>query len=284
MSEQLRVGGHRFDRQHVECQPRQRAAVERSQRGVDVDDRAARRVDEERSGRHRGEHRRADHSARLLVERHVQRHDVALREDLRQVSPLDVGGEVAVDDVGVAGDDALEHVAADVRHPLADPPQPDDAERHVGRAAQLARRLVVPPAGADVAVVGDDVAHHRQRQRQRVRRDLADAVVGRIGDPDAVLRAGVGVDVVEPGADPADDAQRGQCGDRAFGDRRVLRQDGGTALRRGDQLGVVPALRGGELDAGGGEQAALDVDVGKIEIGEQDFGHGWEEGRDGEGG
>ena len=70
------------------------------------------------------------------------------------------------------------------------------------------RRQVMPFSGVDVAVVGDDVPGERQGERQRVRRDLAHAVVGRIRDPDAVPCAqAVGVDRVEAGADPAHDAE-----------------------------------------------------------------------------
>ena len=55
--------------------------VERGERGVDVDDGAARRVDEERAGLRRAQHLGVDHAARLGVERHVQRHDVACGEE-----------------------------------------------------------------------------------------------------------------------------------------------------------------------------------------------------------
>ena len=91
----------------------------------------------------------------------------------------------------------------------------------------------MPLAGVDVAMVGDDVAHQRERQRERVRRDLADAVVGRIRDPHAVPRAGLGIDRVEAGADPAHDAELRQRRDDALGDRRVLQQDArATGARR----------------------------------------------------
>ena len=77
----------------------------------------------------------------------------------------------------------------------------------LGGPPQRSRRQVVPAAAADVVVVADDVAQRCQRQRQRVRRDLAHAVIGRIGHPDAVRPAGFDVDGVEAGADPAHDAE-----------------------------------------------------------------------------
>src|SRR5262249_25755598 len=45
MAEELGSGRDRLDRQHVEREPRKQSAVERTERGVDVDNRAARRVD-----------------------------------------------------------------------------------------------------------------------------------------------------------------------------------------------------------------------------------------------
>ena len=204
----------------------------------------------------------------------MQRDDVALGEHAGEVAALDVRGKVAVDDVGIAGDDAPEHVATDVRHPLADPAQADDAERHVADPAERSGRKVVPFRRVDVAMVGDDVAHEGERQRQGMRRDLADAVVGRIGDPDAMLRAGVGVHGVETGADPAHDADLRQRGDDALGDRRVLQQDAGAVARGGDHVSLGLALCGDELDAGRGEQVALEPEIGKIVVGEQDPGHG----------
>ncbi len=205
----------------------------------------------------------------------MQRDDVARAEYLGQVAALDVSRKIAVDEVGIAGDDAVEHVAADVRHPLADTAQPHDAERHVARAAQRSRREVVPLAGVDVAVVGDDVAHQREGERKRMRRDLADAVVRRIGDPDAVPRAGLGVDGIEAGADAADDARRSAS---AATTRSVI---GAYCSRMPSQsraasmtavLGLC--LRDHEVDAGGGEERALELDVRKIVVGEQDPGHG----------
>ena len=45
-----------------------------------------------------------------------------------------------------------------------------------------------------------------ERQRQRVRRDFTDAVIGRVRDPHPVARTGVGIDGVESRAEPAHDA------------------------------------------------------------------------------
>ena len=84
------------------------------------------------------QHLGVDQGARLGVERRVQRDHVGLAEESLEVGALDVGRKVAVDEIGIAGDDPLENVARDVRHALADAPEAHDAERHLACAAQLA--------------------------------------------------------------------------------------------------------------------------------------------------
>ena len=205
--QELRTLGYRLARQYVEREAGESAAFQGCQRRIDVDDGAARRVHQKRTGLCRTEQRGIDHPARFGVERHVQRHDVAFREESSDVASLDVRGKIPVDDVGIAGENAVEHVAADMRHPLSDPTEADDAERHVADPTHRTGRQVMPFACVDVAMVGDDVAHGRERQRERVRRDLPDTVIGRIRDPDAVPCAGVRVDRVEARAHPAHDAE-----------------------------------------------------------------------------
>ena len=160
-----------------------------------------------------------------------------------------------------------------MRHSLSDAAETDDAERHVAGAMKLARGKVMPLPGMNVAVISDDVAHQRERERQRMGRHLADAVVGRIGEPDAVPRAGVGIDRVVAGADAAHDAKLRQCSKDALGDRRVLEQDARAIAGGRDHVVLGLALRDGELDAGGGEELALDLEVVKFVVGEQDAGH-----------
>ena len=107
-----------------------------------------------------------------------------------------------------------------------------------------------------------------------MRRDLADAVVGRVRDPDAVPRAGRGVDGVEAGADPAHDAEPRQRRDDALRDRRILQENPRATGRGRDHLVLGLALRSDELDTGGGEEIPLDLQLGKLVVGKQDFGHG----------
>src|ERR1022692_4271577 len=106
---------------------------------VDRDYGATRGVNQERSRPHAPEHALVDHAARLVVERRVHAHRVALLEERAQVSGLDIRREVAVDEVGVAGNDALERVARDMPHALADAAETDDPERHLAGASQPSR-------------------------------------------------------------------------------------------------------------------------------------------------
>jgi hypothetical protein len=158
MAKEPRPGRQRLDRQHVERKPLQDPTLQCEQCGVDVDHRATRGIDEIRARFHHAQQRYAHHVSRFHVERHVQRHDVALSEGFGQRDPLDVCGEIAVDNVRIARDYPLEHIAADMRHALADSPEPDDAQRHVAGAAQFPRRKVMPLPRIDVAMVGNDVA------------------------------------------------------------------------------------------------------------------------------
>ena len=161
-----------------------------------------------------------------------------------------------------------------MRHPLADAAEADDAERHVARAVEFPGRQVVPVPGLDVAVVRHDIAHQREREGERMRRHLAHAVIRRIGDPDAVARAGVRVDRVEARADAAYDAELWQRRDDALGDRRVLEQHAGAIARGGDHLVLGLALCRRKFDTRALEHGVLDIEIGEFVVGEQDARHG----------
>jgi hypothetical protein len=105
-------------------------------------------------------------------------------------------------------------------------------------------------------------------------RNLADTIVGGIRDPYAVPRACLRVDRVEAGADPAHDAEARQRCDDAFGDGGVLQQDAGASGGCGNHLVLGLALRCRQLDARGGEEVALEIEIRKLVVGEEDFGHG----------
>ena len=187
---------------------------------------------------------------------------------------LDVGRKVAVDEVRIAGDHALEDVARDVRHPLADASQPDDAQRHLARAAERPRRQVMP------------AARHECRGDRRRRCGSAPAPaparasrLRRCRSPAnwpprrrAARRPSVSI-VSNPAPIRLTMPSSRQRGDDLLGDRRVLQQDAGTAGCGSDHFGLGPALRVDELDARAREELALEIDVGVIVIGEQDSRH-----------
>src|ERR1700674_1707384 len=133
----------------------------------------------------------------------------------------------------------------------------------------------MPLAGPDVAVVGDDVPDQREYERQGVRRDFADAVIGRVGHPYAMPRARGSVDGIETRADPADNPELRQRGDDPLGDGRVLQQDAGATGGGRDHVRLGSALRGDELDARAREQLALEIDIRELVIGKQYLGHRW---------
>src|SRR5688572_25309568 len=144
--------------QHVEGGALEAAGIERRHHVVDLHDAAPRGVHQEGSHVQEPQHAGVDHAARLVVERHVQRDDVGLAEQLLPRHPPDVGGEVAVDEVGVAGDHCAEDVARDVRHALADAAEAEDAEREVRGPHEPPGRSVVPASRAHLAVESRQVA------------------------------------------------------------------------------------------------------------------------------
>jgi hypothetical protein len=98
-------------------------------------------------------------------------------EQLLESDLLDVLREVAVDQVRVVGDHALEDRLRVVREALADAAQAQDADSHFLRARDRARAAVVPVAAVYVAVVAHDLADQCKHHRQCVQRDLAHPVV-----------------------------------------------------------------------------------------------------------
>ena len=120
------------------------------------------------------------------------------------------------------------HVHAEGARPvgdfLADPAEPDDAER---LAAQLraGEPLLVPHPALHRGIGGADRARQRQHQRPGVLRD-ADAVrAGRIHDDDAAIGGGGDVDVVHAGSGAGDHPKPGRGGDQLRIDLRGAAND-----------------------------------------------------------
>ena len=274
--EQRRVARHRLLRQDIKSRARQRSVLERREEIGKVDHCATRRIDEVGPALDRAEELRVHHAARLRGEWRVQRDDISLARELGERGrAFDIGGKIAVDDVRIIGDDALEHVARNVRHALADTAQTDDAQHQLGWTTHRSRRHEVPLAGVDVGVVGNDVADRRQGERQRMRGDFSDAVVGRVRNPNAGGGTGFGVHRIVAGADPADDPQVRKCGHDRSADRRVLQQDAAAVPGGGDHLGFGLALGCDDGYANRVEQGTLEVNLGIIVVGVENLRHRW---------
>src|SRR5450830_1774857 len=201
----------------------------------------------------------------------MQRYGVGLRKQFFLADAFDIRRKIAVDDVWIAGDHALETVAADMRHSLANAAEAQNADCHVGNTLHLAGRREMPLSGLYVPIVERDMPQQRQRHRKRMGGNLADAVIGRVADPHAMRFRIGGIDGVEASAVTADNPDLG-AGLEYFGiDRRVLHQQTLAAGRRGNHILLGATLRGNNLDAGSAIQRLLQFKIGKVIIGNQDF-------------
>ena len=158
---------------------------------------------------HQRQRRGVDDVAGFVVQRHMQRQHIRLLKQFLPADPLDKAGKVAIDDVGVAGDHPRETVAADAACACRCGPA------RVCPASCRARRSCGPALRSSTfrcACRGrtGQVAKQRQRHRQRMGCDFADAVVRRVGDPDTMARR-VGIDGVEPCAVAANESDLRQC-------------------------------------------------------------------------
>jgi hypothetical protein len=201
----------------------------------------------------------------------VQRDHVGFAEELVLADALDVGREVAVDEVRIASDDGAENVARDVRHALADAPETEDAERELGGPREAAGAGVVPATGLDLAVVPGDVAHERERHSERVSGHLTDAVVGGVRHPHAVLARVGDVHRVVTRAHAAHDAQLGQRLEYLRVHRGVLREHPAAALPRRDHVVLGLALAGDDVHARLAEERELELDVGEVVVGDEEL-------------
>src|SRR5258706_6673693 len=112
VAEQRVAGGDRLDRQDVQPGAGKYSTIECRKQIADLDHRAARRVHEIRSWTHPCQHVSADHATGFDVERDVNAHDVARREQSAEIRrALDVCGKVAVDEGRVERRYPLGHVA-----------------------------------------------------------------------------------------------------------------------------------------------------------------------------
>jgi hypothetical protein len=194
--------------EHVETGPH-RAGVERLDQGRFVDHVAARGVEQDRAVLQAVEELVVDQVLGLGRGRHVQRHDVAVAQQVRErVAQLDperldpLGGVRRAARLG----QRLE-MDAERRRPLgdtqADRAEAQDAHRLAEEAVGLAVALLVPPALPQVGDVVGDPTVDRQQQTHRQLRDGGGVAPRHVRDQHTAAGRRVGVDGVGPrtGAD-----------------------------------------------------------------------------------
>jgi hypothetical protein len=140
-----------------------------------------------------------------------------------------------------------------------DPPAADDAERQLGQPPQLARRAVVPLAGAHRAVEHDDAAQQREHQGDRMVGDLLGAVVGDVDDPHAARGRRLEVDGVHPHA----------VADHGAAARHAVKQRAVDGRVLHDQHVGVAAAADPQLDARRLEQLALGLERAVVAVGDE---------------
>ena len=225
---ELALRCRRFFREHVQGDT-QVALLHRALERVVVDDLAARRVDEEGTGLHPGEHVGAHQLARAVVERQMHAQHVAdlgdflravadLGEGLhriagrrpqahqqrhvdRQARPVDLDADLAPD-----GDVHAKRLGA-TRHLLADVAEAEQAERAAVQAARLRVLLLVPVAGAQIRDVVGDAAVEREDEAEGELGHGHRVLAGAVGHVDAARGGRRHVDVVVAGAGAHDERE-----------------------------------------------------------------------------
>ena len=200
------------------------AGPHRVEQRVVVDHPAARGVDQHGRFLHQPQFPRADHAARLVGQRHVQRHEVRLREQLVE---RDIAHAEICFRFEVAGAVVVEHGHVEPLRPtrdlVADVAQPDYPQRLVVYLlAEHEAGVVFEEVGPTREVVAlDDVARPRQQQREG---DVGGGPVedmGRVAHRDAPLRCRRQVDVVAADTEVADHLEPGDVVHQLGRDRDV---------------------------------------------------------------
>ncbi len=171
---------------------RRRRAVPRRARceRVEVDDRAACTVDQERHPASSGQPVRVEELACGRCQRQVDRHGIARAQELRRVRRLGTGSPDVLPDVerSLTRTRIPSPIARDVTaRPMC--PKPTTPSSRSGDPMDRHPDLQLPLARPNRRVVQCDPARDGQQQRDRVLGDLIDAVDRDVRDRDPQLRA-----------------------------------------------------------------------------------------------
>ena len=261
----------------VDVDPRgeDRAVLERDGQRLLVDHRAAGRVHQHRGPLHQPESTRVDQAARLVVQRHVQRHDVGARQQVVEVRTH----PVMPVSVRVWCSTSMPNPAA--RRATARPMRPYPTIPRVAPCTSTPRKSpmwkpVQRPARRSASA--SDARRHAARMRRNARSAVVSSSTPGVLHTAMPSSAAVGdVDVVVAHRDVGDDPQPRARRPRSTARVDAVGQDADDRVDLGGQrhqlVGGVGLVTGAlhELVAGGDER--VEPALGQL-AGDEDAGHG----------
>jgi hypothetical protein len=147
-----------------------------------------------------------------FVQRHVQREDIGAAQDLGQQA--EAYAERILLGLREPRDIVVVHHHAEgerqPRHLLADRAEAHDAQHLVAHLVHRGRRVALPAAGRDVAVLGDQAARDREHQHECVLGDSHRIGAAVVAQRHLALAHGLKVGAVVAGAQHLDELEPGR--------------------------------------------------------------------------
>ena len=264
-----------FDLGDVVGQASDASLLQRARRRLQVHQPTPRGVDDDRAPAHHPQRPLPDKVPVLGRHGRVEGDVVGLRQGLLLGGRALHAGDAPVADEGIVSGDFEAEGSGPVGHPASDPTQPEEGESPSGDPVDVDAGWEGPLPVADDPGGLDDAAGEGEQERHRVVRDLVQAVVGHVGDLDAVAGRGFHVDVVVPDSVPGDDpaAPRRRGLDDGGGHPGVDDHQGLGVARFLRQGRLVRGCREHDLRAERREDRAFDFEVTEEAFGDEDL-HG----------
>ena len=181
------------------------AVRQRPVQGFLVDDRPARRVDEEGGRLHQRELARADQLPRLLVERAVHAHEVGFAQQRVQVHQLHAQRRHRfLRDIGIAGQVTHGEGHGEAEQFGADVAYADRTQHATGKTGAEMVHALVPAPLAHQAVLYHHTMREHEHESERGARHRAAHAIRRDGEQHAVVGEGRDVDRVVAHAEARD--------------------------------------------------------------------------------
>ena len=224
----------RLGRQHVETGAGDHALAQRvGERGF-IDNAATRGVDDAGALLHRRQLFRADHVLGLRRQRQIERHNVGLAQQGRDVDDIRSRNGVVDQHLHAERDGALFDF-------LAERAIADDAERRSGdvvdRIIEIAELVGVAPATMlHRIVIIHQIAAQREQQREHMFGQRVERVIANVGDGDSIGRRIGLVDHVGAGGGDGDQLEAGQLLQRRLAQRHLVGDADIGALQTLDDL------------------------------------------------